>query len=150
HHVALHVSHRKDLKFNLYVTTLHTSLIEMIDYFKALFPNGGLYIHLDQATERHLPLLKRLEPHINHFVFDANSNDAVDFNKMNDDEFKTASQMIINKTNYLIDLMHRHNLKRPLILLNWNTLTGDTFITNGEYFRGGIIIEQLLKLSSKV
>ncbi|HEK6536550.1 TPA: helix-turn-helix domain-containing protein [Staphylococcus aureus] len=150
HHVALHVSHRKDLKFNLYVTTLHTSLIEMIDYFKALFPNGGLYIHLDQATERHLPLLKRLEPHINHFVFDANSNDAVDFNKMNDDEFKTASQMIINKTNYLIDLMHRHNLKRPLILLNWNTLTGDTFITNGEYFRGGIIIEQLLKLSTKV
>ncbi len=84
----------------------------MIDYFKALFPNGGLYIHLDQATERHLPLLKRLEPHIDHFVFDANSNDAVDFNKMNDDEFKTASQMIINKTNYLIDLMHRHNLKR--------------------------------------
>lgn len=150
HHVALHVSHRKDLKFNLYVTTLHTSLIEMIDYFKALFPNGGLYIHLDQATERHLPLLKRLEPHIDHFVFDANSNDAVDFNKMNDDEFKTASQMIINKTNYLIDLMHRHRLKRPLILLNWNTLTGDTFITNGEYFRGGIIIEQLLKLSSKV
>lgn len=46
--------------------------------------------------------------------------------------------------------MHRHHLKRPLILLNWNTLTGDTFITNGEYFRGGIIIEQLLKLSSKV
>ena len=42
---------------------------------------------------------------------------------MNDDEFKTASQIIINKTNYLIDLMHRHNLKRPLILLNWNTLT---------------------------
>ena len=94
--------------------------------------------------------MKRLEPHIDHFVFDANSNDAVDFNKMNDDEFKTASQMIINKTNYLIDLMHRHNLKRPLILLNWNTLTGDTFITNGEYFRGGIIIEQLLKLSTKV
>ncbi|EVO60953.1 hypothetical protein P122_02801, partial [Staphylococcus aureus M1070] len=26
-------------------------------------------------------------------------------------------------------------------------MTGDTFITNGEYFRGGIIIEQLLKLS---
>ena len=56
-----------------------------------------MYIHLDQATERQLPLLKRLEPHIDHFVFDANSNDAVDFNKMNDDEFKTASQMIINK-----------------------------------------------------
>ncbi|GAB5858131.1 hypothetical protein JMUB7535_26940 [Staphylococcus aureus] len=23
---------------------------------RQLFPNGGLYIHLDQATERHLPL----------------------------------------------------------------------------------------------
>ncbi|WP_256083988.1 hypothetical protein, partial [Staphylococcus aureus] len=47
---------------------------------------------LDQATERQLPLLKRLEPHIDHFVFDANSNDAVDFNKMNDEQTTLNSQ----------------------------------------------------------
>lgn len=118
HHVTLHISHREDLKLNLYVTTLHMSLIEMIDYFKILSPNGGSYIYLDQATEGHLPLLGRLEPYIDHFVFGANSNDTADFNKVNDDEFKVASQMIINKTDYPIGSMRHHRLKRLPILLS--------------------------------
>lgn len=58
--------------------------------------------------------------------------------------------MIINKMNYFIDLIYCYNLKCLFILFNWNILMGDIFIINGEYFRGGIIIEQLLKLSFKV
>ncbi|PTU82403.1 AraC family transcriptional regulator [Staphylococcus pasteuri] len=150
HHVAVHTNRKHNLKINIYVTELHSSLIEMMKYFKSLFPDGGLYVHFNQFIEKWLPIAKQLEQDINYFVFDANSNDAVNFDKVNDDEFKTASQIIINKTNYLIDLMAKYKIKRPLILLNWNTLTGNTYITNGEYFRGGIIVEQLLKLSSKV
>lgn len=47
YYVVLYVSYRKDLKFNLYVMILYMFLIEMIDYFKVLFFNGGLYIYLD-------------------------------------------------------------------------------------------------------
>lgn len=49
--------------------------------------------------------------------------------------------MIINKMNYFIDLMYCYYLKCLFILFNWNILIGDIFIINGEYFRGGIIIE---------
>lgn len=38
----------------------------------------------------------------------------------------------------------------PLMLLNWNTLTGNSNLTNGEYFRAGIIFKQLLDINEKV
>lgn len=37
----------------------------------------------------------------------------------------------------------------PLMLLNWNTLTGNSNLTNGEYFRAGIIFKQLLDINEK-
>lgn len=150
YHMALHTYNEKAILLNLYVTALHPELVEIVDYFKSLFRHGGLYVHINQYTERRVNLLKQVEYAVTHFVYDANSNDAVDFDSVDDHAFHTARHMIANKTGYVKQFMKEVNIERPLILLNWNTLTGNTFVTNGEYFRGGIIMEQLMKLRSTV
>jgi beta-xylosidase/AraC-like DNA-binding protein len=46
--------------------------------------------------------------------------------------------------------LHRHGLTRPIRLLTWNTLTGQTRNTNGGFFRGALVMHSLLTLPDSV
>ncbi|KPG70080.1 AraC family transcriptional regulator [Enterococcus sp. RIT-PI-f] len=46
--------------------------------------------------------------------------------------------------------LHERGINRPLYLLNWNTLTGATVDYNGLFFRGAIILQEMLGLSAQL
>jgi beta-xylosidase/AraC-like DNA-binding protein len=55
-------------------------------------------------------------------------------------------QYVLNKTLYVKHIMKEFDVKLPLYLTEWNTLTGMTRISNGTFFRGAIILKDLLLL----
>ena len=46
--------------------------------------------------------------------------------------------------------LRQRQLLLPLWLLSWNTLTGDTRDTNGRFFRGALLMDNLLGLADQV
>lgn len=46
--------------------------------------------------------------------------------------------------------LRQHRLSLPVWLLSWNTLTGNTRATNGWFFRGALLMHNLLGLSEQV
>ncbi|MDR0922692.1 MAG: helix-turn-helix domain-containing protein [Lactobacillales bacterium] len=55
-------------------------------------------------------------------------------------------QYVINKVFHIKHKLKEYDLDLPLFLTDWNTLTGITRITNGTFFRGAIILKDILKL----
>ncbi|MCA5013929.1 MULTISPECIES: helix-turn-helix domain-containing protein [unclassified Enterococcus] len=62
-------------------------------------------------------------------------------------DLKNYHQYVLNKTFYIKHLMKEFDVKLPLYLTEWNTLTGMTRISNGTFFRGAIILKDLLMLT---
>ncbi|GGC89164.1 helix-turn-helix domain-containing protein [Enterococcus wangshanyuanii] len=62
-------------------------------------------------------------------------------------DLKNYHQYVLNKTIYIKHLMKEFDVKLPLYLTEWNTLTGMTRISNGTFFRGAIILKDLLMLT---
>ena len=152
-HIAMRLMHGKDLNLKLYFKQIPPRQIEILldivhHYFKDL--KIDVFVELDGARRTDFEALKAFEASIDLFVFDANQNDLVDFDSMSDAGFQKAKNLILNKTNDLIAQMKQSGIVKPLALLNWNTLTGNTMLTNGEYFRGGIIFEQFIQLNQMI
>ncbi|EUJ47953.1 helix-turn-helix domain-containing protein [Paenilisteria rocourtiae] len=82
--------------------------------------------------------------------FNANQNEAVDFSKSSNEEFLVTEDYVLSKTQKLKHYLKRNHLDKPLILINWNTLTGNTRFTNGTFFRGALIFQTMLAVSSEL
>nr|WP_241433016.1 helix-turn-helix domain-containing protein [Listeria cornellensis] len=87
---------------------------------------------------------------IDFIAFNANQNEAVDFSKSAHAEFIVTQDYVLSKTRKLKQYLRSHQLDKPLILINWNTLTGNTRYTNGTFFRGALIFQTVLAVSSEV
>ncbi|KGL43211.1 AraC family transcriptional regulator [Listeria newyorkensis] len=87
---------------------------------------------------------------IDFIAFNANQNEAVDFSKSAHEEFMVTRDYVLSKTRKLKQYLRSHHLDKPLILINWNTLTGNTRYTNGTFFRGALIFQTVLAVSSEV
>lgn len=57
---------------------------------------------------------------------------------------------MLNKTLYIKHLLKEYEIKLPLYLTEWNTLTGMTRNSNGTFFRGAIILKDLLMIDTLV
>lgn len=73
------------------------------------------------------------------------------------DLLKSDSEILKNEVFYLKDkiksvkhLLEHNHLTKPLHLMEWNTLTGNTRRTNGIFFRGALIFHTLLGLHQDV
>lgn len=65
-------------------------------------------------------------------------------------DLKNYHQYVLNKTLHIKHLLKEYEIKLPLYLTEWNTLTGMTRNSNGTFFRGAIILKDLLSLDTLV
>ncbi|WP_086315482.1 hypothetical protein A5821_002967 [Enterococcus sp. 7F3_DIV0205] len=61
-------------------------------------------------------------------------------------DLKNYHQYVLNKTLHIKHILKEYEIKLPLYLTEWNTLTGMTRNSNGTFFRGAIILKDLLML----
>ncbi len=57
---------------------------------------------------------------------------------------------MLNKTLHIKHVLKEYDIQLPLYLTEWNTLTGMTRNSNGTFFRGAIILKDLLMLDTLV
>lgn len=82
--------------------------------------------------------------------YDANQNEVIDFDELTESTFELAKDYIKEKTNKLKHYLKKHQLEKPLFLVSWNTLSGNTRYTNGIFFRGALLLKNVLDISCDV
>lgn len=87
---------------------------------------------------------------IDFIAYNANQNEAVDFSESDVQAFIATQNYCLTKTKKLKQYLHKHKIAKPLMLINWNTLSGNTRRTNGLFFRGALILKNLLMLAPEV
>lgn len=63
---------------------------------------------------------------------------------------KKYQYYVLNKTLHIKQILQKNGLKLPLYLTEWNTLTGKTRNMNGTFFRGAIIVKDILTLNELI
>ncbi len=82
--------------------------------------------------------------------YETDQNDIINFNDINVEEFAKSHRYITDKTKKIKTFMHQHQIDRPMFLVNWNILTGNTRYINGTFFRGALILKKILELEAEV
>lgn len=82
--------------------------------------------------------------------YNANQNEVIDFKEMASNKFEIAKDYIKEKTEKMKRYLKRNNLEKPLHLVSWNTLSGNTRYTNGTFFRGALILKNVLDIANDV
>ena len=82
--------------------------------------------------------------------YNANQNEVIDFKEMAGMKFDIAKDYIKDKTTKLKRYLKRNHMEKPLHLVSWNTLSGNTRYTNGTFFRGALILKNVLDISNDV
>ncbi|WP_218964338.1 helix-turn-helix domain-containing protein [Bacillus sp. AFS031507] len=82
--------------------------------------------------------------------YNANQNEVIDFKEMADTKFDLAKDYIKEKTDKMKYYLKRNNMEKPLHLVSWNTLSGNTRYTNGTFFRGALVLKNVLDIASDV
>lgn len=115
--------------------------------------NVGVFLpysyELDRTGKNHEWILESDVP-IDFFGYEANQNEVVDFEKLDDERFGLTESYIIDKTKKLKAFLRKNRKVRPLHLVSWNTLTGNTRYTNGMFFRGALVFKSAIEIASEV
>ncbi|WP_414045305.1 transcriptional regulator AryK [Macrococcus equi] len=150
-HVTMRMDAEKDIDIKLYIKYLNFEYYKrIIELVTKYLPNIKVLIHVDTEAPGDAIKIIHYDQYIEQVVFNANQNDIINFETTDDGVFEHAKHHIVDKTEKVLQFLHSNDINKPLLLLNWNTLTGDTHLTNGEYFRGGIIFEQFLQLNKMI
>ncbi|MCE4956636.1 transcriptional regulator AryK [Macrococcoides caseolyticum] len=150
-HVSMRMDANDEINIKLYVKYLNLKRYkQIIQRVSSYLPDIKVFIHINIDTPKDTIDIIQSDPHIEQVVFDANQNDIINYETTDDALFEHAKHHIVDKTKKVQNFLQSHQINKSLILLNWNTLTGDTHLTNGEYFRGGIIFEQFLQLNKMI
>ncbi|MEJ7467064.1 hypothetical protein WL574_13310, partial [Staphylococcus warneri] len=67
-------------------------------------------------------------------AFSANQNDVIDLQSLESEQFNLSEKHIQQQIRQLKHYLQSRQRTLSFTLLNWNTLTGNTNLTNGEYF----------------
>lgn len=103
----------------------------------------------NEVPERHMWFLDVADK-IDFVAYNANQNEAVDFSKEDMKSFMISEDYCLSKTRKLKAFLKHHHINKPLMLVNWNTLTGNTRYTNGTFFRGALVLKTMLDLAPEV
>lgn len=87
---------------------------------------------------------------IDFISFNANQNEAVDFSNEDIKSFLISEDYCLAKTLKLKAFLKHHHINKPMMLINWNTLTGNTRHTNGTFFRGALVLKTMIDLAPEV
>lgn len=143
------------LKFVVYLDCNEYSRFnQLVDIFKYYFSNVDIVMNVDinnlEAPHIAKRILAQSENIVDCIAFSANQNDMIDFQSIESQQYELAKRHIYEQFNKVVESLDLHERPISFILLNWNTLTGDTHLTNGEYFRAGIIFEQLIEMNDRI
>ncbi|MFC4559313.1 helix-turn-helix domain-containing protein [Virgibacillus kekensis] len=82
--------------------------------------------------------------------YEANQNEVIDFEELGDERFALAGNYIKEKTIRLKAYLRKHHKEKPIHLVSWNTLSGNTRYTNGTFFRGALVFKNVLEIAREV
>lgn len=102
-------------------------------------------------SEKDIALLK-LTPQLeaDFLACSADSNELLNTTRLRQAPLAAAEKYPVMRAEQIQDKLRAEGRPLPLWLLSWNTLTGETRMTNGSFFRGALLMQNLLGLSSKV
>lgn len=126
---------------------------QLYEVFNRYISNVKFIVNYQNFSKQknNLKLLFKDHPEkVNMLAFEANQNDVVNLEVSEDIQYQYAKNHINETVEALVEWLPKKQKDMPLMLLNWNTLTGNSNLTNGEYFRAGIIFKQLLDINEKV
>ncbi|MDR5649252.1 transcriptional regulator AryK [Staphylococcus nepalensis] len=154
-HIYNTVPNRDCFKLVVYLKCNHTQkILNVITLFKQYFEFAHIVLNIDMDNMNALATAKKLlseaSTNIDSIAFNANQNDIINFKSIESKQYDLAKRYIIAQYNTMTRLLGVKDKNIPVVLLNWNTLTGNTHLTNGEYFRAGIIFEQLIDMNHRI
>lgn len=87
---------------------------------------------------------------IDFLAYKVSPNEVINFKELIDHHYGLAKDFIKEKTEKLKQYLKAHSIEKPLHLLTWNTISGNTRYTNGTFFRGALILNDAIKVSDDV
>ncbi|ALC90561.1 beta-xylosidase [Bacillus sp. FJAT-18017] len=88
--------------------------------------------------------------HIDFIGYHSNQNDIIDFKELSDDRFFMTRDYLKEKTAKIKTYLKKHHINKPLHLISWNTLSGNTRFTNGTFFRAALVLRSVLDVVNEV
>ncbi len=126
---------------------LSQTLLNMV---RELLPECQIGLTLCQREDYELLLSGSLIEQIDFIGLSVSPNEEHDFNNLTDYTPPDNGYVIRKQLEGLIGLFKKHDVQNPLYLQSWSTLTGNTLMTNGLFFRGALLMEMLLSLPEEV
>ncbi|AST90596.1 beta-xylosidase [Sutcliffiella cohnii] len=129
--------------------------LKLYQTIKRLIPktNVGVFFPFsyrdEKANKKHEWILEKNVP-IDFFGYETNQNEIIDFENLEDERFALAENYIIEKTGKFKNYIRKNHKEKPLHLVSWNTLTGNTRYTNGTFFRGALVFKSALEVAKEV
>ncbi len=80
----------------------------------------------------------------------ADANEQLDLAQADSSRLASSEHYPLHKLRQIHSALRQRQLNLPLWLLSWNTLTGDTRDTNGRFFRGALLMDNLLGVADQV
>lgn len=94
----------------------------------------------------HSPLLAEAD----FLACQADANEQLDLAQADSSSLASSEHYPAHKLRQIHSALRQRQLNLPLWLLSWNTLTGDTRDTNGRFFRGALLMDNLLGVADQV
>ncbi len=136
-------------------TELQRVYLKLYEVLKTYIPSiqVGVYMPFsyreEKTSDTHAWQIKFAD-YIDFIGYNANQNEMIDFKEMEDERLDLAKDYIKVKTNKIKHYLMKNHLEKPLHLVSWNTLTGNTRYTNGTFFRGALILKNVLDIANEV
>jgi len=80
----------------------------------------------------------------------ADANELLNLTELDPTRLAFTENYPVQKIRQIQSALRQQQISLPLWLLSWNTLTGNTRATNGWFFRGALLMHNLLGLSDQV
>ena len=88
--------------------------------------------------------------HLDFIAYDSNQNDQIDFGELSNDRFLKTKDYLKERTRAIHAILKKHQIEKPMHLITWNTLSGNTRFTNGTFFRAALVLRSVLEIAGGV
>ncbi|RHW35013.1 helix-turn-helix domain-containing protein [Lysinibacillus yapensis] len=127
----------------------------MHDVLKTIVPGIKVGVFLpfsfkDEGTSKPHTWILSVGDAVDFIGYQSNQNDIVDFQELNDQTFYMAKDYLREKTAKIRAYLKKHGIEKPLHLISWNTLSGNTRFTNGLFFRAALVLKSVLDVADEV
>ncbi|MGG7895442.1 helix-turn-helix domain-containing protein [Klebsiella aerogenes] len=114
-------------------------------------PQMGIWHRFPQSDIADDPLLHSpLLSEADFLACQADANELLDLAQADSSKLAASESYPRQKLRQIQNALRQRQFSLPLWLLSWNTLTGDTRDTNGRFFRGALLMDNLLGIAEQV